>query len=365
MATALRKKYPDKHKKVGFYAYNAHCAPPVIEVDPDVIVSICTGFLQSGWEPVALTNAWQAKKAVTGIREYYGGGPVPGTGALSNLAHLDRTIKTFYDGGARYLIAECQNSFGTTMLGQYFASRKLWNVNTGIAETVDDFLASAFPKSQEAIRTYFRLVNGNERPPFSEDFIARMYESLAQAKKLAKASPAESARLDDLICYTRFTELMLKNPTRSSLANYMKLMTFADSIRGTQMVHSYAFYRDNRPFLEPYLKKQAKGKVAWKQNRPPTSKEIANFLASGSKNNRKLDFETRSFSTNLKCYKPGGKNRFGSLEPVRGTNEFYFWSNAHPVHTQSHRRTDSLVPQSRQREDNGYPDWRRIRTRRT
>ena len=58
-------------KYVGMYAYNRHCPPPTIAVDPHVIISSTTAFITGGFTQEQIIDGWKAKGATIGIYDYY------------------------------------------------------------------------------------------------------------------------------------------------------------------------------------------------------------------------------------------------------------------------------------------------------
>lgn len=90
LAMELEKKAPGRF--VGIYAYNYHSPPPMIEVHPNVVVSVATAFIKGGQTFEEILDGWAAKNATLGIREYYSVNvwdrDLPGHARGGNLAYL-------------------------------------------------------------------------------------------------------------------------------------------------------------------------------------------------------------------------------------------------------------------------------------
>ena len=313
-------------QKAAFYAYNAHCAPPEIDVDPDVIVSICTSFLLYGWTPDRLTAAWQRRKADCGIREYYYPGLTPAGGKITQLEYAARTIPAFYRSGARYMWAEYSGHFGNCLPVIGAAYGLLWDVNTDPEAIFRDFIECAFPASKTEMAEFFRLMNRAPSPDLSEDLLARFYGLLDRARRKAAQNEAEMRRLDDLTAYIRFVEISYRQDGNVSAEKRLQRLQYLDSIRNTKMVYTYGVYRH-------ILRRQgekAVDKVGWKTHPAPTRAELEQFIRDGLKNNQRLAFEPVGFSKELTPVQFPGAGASGKIEPIRNRKEYWLWSDGRP-----------------------------------
>lgn len=309
-------------QQVAFYAYNAHCAPPDIKVEPGVIVNVCTAFLRYGWTADKLVGAWQKQNAVCGIREYYYVGRVPSGGnSIVSLEYAKRTIPEFYRQGARYMNAEFSGHFGSCLPVVNAAFRMLWDVNCDAEAVVEDFVVKAFPASQAEMREFFRLMNREPLPDMSEDLLARFYGLLAQARRKAAGREAEMMRLDDFTAFIRFAEMSYKNPE-----NLIPNMQFIDATRHSKLIYSYSA---NRHTLR-YRGKAVNDKIGWRSHSSPSRSDVEKFIADGLKNNKRLSFQPVSFSKNLVPVKFSSAVQRGVVEPVRWKKEYYIWSDGKP-----------------------------------
>ena len=227
------------------------------------------------------------------------------------------------------MTAEASDAWGPGGLGYYVAANLLWNTKADVKALKDDFLANAFPGAQNEMREFYQLLDGSKRRPLNADLLGRMYRALDKAR--AKSSgPAESARIDDMVCYTRFIELLFKLEREQSWQSYVDLLKFGASIRPRRLVHTYAMYRDNR-HLSPAKFRKQKADIDWKNTAPPTAEEIAAFVRDGIANNKLLDFEPVEFSQELRPVAFSGKSRPIDFGNTRRFREFYVWSDGKPI----------------------------------
>ena len=264
VAKELEATHP--HVYVGVLAYNEHAAPPAIAAHPRVIVECATQL--SGNVPIEVRlKGWSEKATTLGIYDYWGvaqwHNAMPGRMKGGDLAFISTCIPEFYALGARTMTAESGDCWGPNGLGYYVAARLLWNTKDAarVPEIVDDFLTRAFGPAAEPMRTYYALVDnslnaetGGPRPgsiEYFEDRAPRMYAAILAALDRAGGDPAVEARLNDLLCYTRYIQLWTLNRRaatpvkgedadaalqRSQLA-LERFIRFSNAIRDTNMAH--------------------------------------------------------------------------------------------------------------------------------
>lgn len=261
VAAALEKEYPDKY--VGILAYAMHADPPTIPVHPRVVVSVATAM--SGPVPVdeRLKN-WGARAKTLGIYDYYAVAQwhlsMPTKMEGSNLPYLSDSIPRFHALGARVMVAESGNCWGPCGLGFYLASRLLWHTvdAKNVNAIVEDFLTKAFGPAKEPMRTFYQVIDGSRQkqgtPAFFADRAKEMYAALLQARALVK-TPEQRVRVEELLCYTRYAELMVAywqapatrlNDTPDAAAKRKaaaleSLVRWAYKIRSTNMMHWEGF----------------------------------------------------------------------------------------------------------------------------
>jgi hypothetical protein len=302
-------------KYVGIYAYSQHSPPPSLDVHPRVIVSIATSFIRGGYTLEELIDGWRARQATLGIRDYHDvfawSHDRPRKARGGNIATLCHTVPYFHEQGARFMNSENSDSWGANGLGYWLTPRLLWNVEAAqrVDELIDDFLEKAFGPARQPMREFYTLLNRDDRVRSSEDVVARMYRSLADARRLAESTPVRR-RLDDLILYTRYLELYhayraAKGEERQR--RFERIWRHAYRMRDRRMVSTRAIcQRDRFRDKAVTVPKEADWSVPadenpWKNDEPFSDGEIAAMLADGIAANQptQLDFEPVEYSNEL------------------------------------------------------------------
>ena len=325
VAKAVTAKYPGK--KVGMYAYNQHCLAPDVDLHPGVVVNIATAFIKGGYTIDELITSWKKRKANVGIREYYYTQTTPGTGKGSNTAILKETLCRFYNHGARYITAEAGDYWGAGGLGFHTAALMMWNTNIDPAAVKEDFLRNAFPASYAAMKEFYALMDGTSPRPLNADLLGRMYRNLDAARKLA--SGKEKQRIDALVCYTRYCEMLFHYNNNVKWDKYVELMKFAASIRATRMVHTYGMFRSPKRLAPRGMKDKPTG-IDWMKTPAPTAEDIDRFVADGIKNNALLAFDVKEFSSDLVPVNDPKGSAVLDAGTTRRRVWFYIWCDGKP-----------------------------------
>lgn len=349
VAEAINREFTDKY--VGIYAYNQHSPPPNIEVHPNVIVSVATSFIRGGFTVNELIEGWREQNATLGIRDYHDvhtwNWAKPRLARGGDINYLSERIPYFYEQGARFINSESSDSWGANGLGYYISARLLWDVNANVEELIEDFLEKAFGEAKEPMREFYHLIAVDKSFRTNEDLVARMYCLLGKALNLTQ-DPKVRVRLEELVLYTRYVELMFayEASNRNSQEATEAVFFHAYRMRDTMMVHIQALYRELRRYSGsnvtiPDQANPGNLKIGapsedygnWKSSRPFSSEEIAIILAEGIQNNRilVLDFEPVSFSEELvpaaeKLNLPNVPT--GTFLRWRGFQKFYTWFSA-------------------------------------
>lgn len=355
VAEFINKKFGQKY--VGIYSYNEHSpAPEKVRVHPNVIVSIATAFIQGGFTVEELMSAWRAAGSeMLGIREYHSvvawDLARPTGGRASSLSYLSKTIPEFHGLGARFYTTEAGENWGPQGLGNYFTARALWDVEEAAKSDaiLKEFVANCFPEAQEPmLRLYQEILHPQNSRILSEDLLARMFRALDEAKR-STTDPAALRRIDALILYARYSELLLayqnsRSGNSTAEAQHeaaVELIRFAYRTRDNRMVSTLALFRDlprrntavQRPEEADW--KVSEEKNPWKESTPVAREEIDAILAAGVANNEPLDFEPVAFSTDLvpaanlpavaRSLEIKPPRAFGMT--MRGVNRFHTWSD--------------------------------------
>lgn len=248
VADAVAQRFPGKY--VGIYAYNEHSPPPTIRVHSNVIVSVATAFIKGGFTVDQLMEGWSRQGAKLGVREYYSvviwHKERPGGSVASDPRRTGKNIARYYDLGARFMSSESSDSWGPSGLGYYVAARCLWNPREDVDAILDDFFEKAFGPVQAPMREFYRLIDRASRPLFTRHLIGSMYRQLDAARKMTD-DPGIRSRIEDLVLYTRYVELLWDlQQGDDKLAGTKNCLSFAYRIRDRHMVHSLGLWRDLR-----------------------------------------------------------------------------------------------------------------------
>ena len=330
VAQAVRELY--QGKKIGMYAYNQHSPAPEIDVDKDVVVSVATSFISGGMNVDEIIDGWAVKGAVLGIREYYNvltwSKLLPGRSKGSNLSYLQKSISDFYNKGARYLTSEACDDWIPSGLGYYVAEKLLWNIDEDVLAITDDFFNRAFGPSAQTIKEYYTFLDGSEPTMLASDPIGRMYRLLKQAREEAQSDSVILSRIDDLVLYTRYTELFKDYETTSNVTEkqvkFNELMSFIEGIKENRILHTLGIdkslhWKDYSPDPDAYVK------PVW-VNKIYTSEEIEELINNGIANNELFDFQPIEFSNKLMpVHFINDKLIYPHLNPRRNTWRYYTW----------------------------------------
>ena len=232
-------------KYVGHYAYNFHCAPPRIRVDPHVIPSATTAFITGGFTFDQVLTGWQKQGATMGVYDYLSvvdwDWNLPRGSAGARPKRVAELLARIHGQGARFYDAESGDCWGPCGLGYYVASRVLWDVREAgrVDAIVADFLEKAFGTAREPMREFYALINEDTQRRSPSDIVGRMYRHLAAARA-ATSAPHVHRRIDALTLYTRHAELMYAH--QNGAASKDDVARHDYRIRKTMMVHSYGMW---------------------------------------------------------------------------------------------------------------------------
>lgn len=253
VSSELEKSLPGK--RVAFYAYNLHAAPPAGRARERVVVSVATSFLPKGHEAEEYLAGWRAAGvSLLGVREYYGvfqwHRSLPARMRGGDLAYLAKSLPRFHALGVRLVSAESGEDWGANGLGYYAASRILWDTaEAGRVDAIrEDFLTKAFGAAAAPMRRFYALIDGSgalRKTAVPGTLVPEMDRLLREAFA-ASDDPAVRARLEDLVLYARYVEL--HEAYRSSVlgrqAAFAALVRHARRIRGRMLVHLKALLAD-------------------------------------------------------------------------------------------------------------------------
>ena len=203
----------------------------------------------------------------------------------------------------------------------------MWDTNINPADIKEDFLRKAFPASYAPMKEFYALMDGSAPRPLNADLLGRMYRHLDSARKLA--SGKEKQRIDALVCYTRYCEMLFHYNNNVKWDKYVELMKFAASIRSTRLVHTYGMFRSPKRLAPRGMKDKPTG-VDWMNTPAPTAQDIDRFVADGIKNNALLAFDVKEFSSDLIPVNDPKGSAVIDAGTTRRRVWFYIWCDGKP-----------------------------------
>jgi hypothetical protein len=346
-AAAVRAKH-GRSKLISIYTYADHSPPPRVRVDPQIVANVATAMTVGGHSTEELIDGWRKQGARLGIREYFGVYPwdfdLPGKAHMADLGYLKKSIPEFHRQGARFLSAESSDSWGVTGLGYYLTARLLWNVAEAerMEALVEDFLDRAFGPARKPMAEFYRLIDASSAPRISSDLIGRMYRLLAEARRETK-DPAITARIDELVLYTRYVELYREYAYyegKERQRGFEDLLRYTYRIRNSGMVHSLGIWR-TLPYIDSTVKLPVngaydapEGKNPWKENKLVGPPEVQEILTAGIARHRPVEFSPVIFGADLV---PAGHLKLPAVVPgnaglsFRDRSIFYTWAAKSPA----------------------------------
>jgi hypothetical protein len=278
------------NKYVGMYAYNKHCAPPSIQVHPNVIISATTAFIRGGWTLDQILDGWKAKGATMGIYDYFSvvdwDWNMPLAAKAARPAAAANSIRDFHKKGTRFYDCESGDAWGPCGLGYYVAARVMWDTNEAsrVEALTADFLEKAFGPAREPMGRFYTLITADTVRRPGSDLVGRMYRALAEARDKAAGRPDVLARVDALIQYTRYVELYKAHSLSNDPELRKRMITYIYRIRKTMMIHAYGLWAR-------LVGQGAAGDptYALKSEEPVTEAEILDTLKAGIANNQPVE----------------------------------------------------------------------------
>ncbi len=200
-------------KYVGMYAYNYHQKAPTISLEPNVIISFATRFLNVDTAVLDAIDTWRPMGLnLFGIRDYssvfYWDFALPGRAIGGNLDYFANNIPAYAQEEALFYTSETENAWAPIGLGSYLATRLLWDPNEDAEIIISDFLEKSFGPAAVPMGQFYDRLNGEKsvfvrRIPPSE-----LYDILSAAKVAANGDSSITPRIDALIAYVRYVELI-------------------------------------------------------------------------------------------------------------------------------------------------------------
>ena len=242
VADAIREEFPDK--LVAMYGYAGTSAPPNIEAAPNVIIFIATAFNSVGFSKSL--EGWSKKAKCLGIRDYYNVIIWNRDMPRWQVDRMRKNIPYHHEKGAIGVSAESGNQWAPEGLNYYVAAKLMWDTKTDVDKLLDDFFAKCWGEAAVPMRRYYERFKGAR---MSSRMLGVCLNDLREASEMAK-TPEVVRRLDMMKLYLHWVRLFYEHNTApggdAAITAARRALHFAWRIRTTNMVHSYAQFREMR-----------------------------------------------------------------------------------------------------------------------
>lgn len=281
VAKHIRREYPGIW--VGVLAYNQHIVPTRFSLSPNMFVMVTNGFNRSKYSTRELLRLWGKKVRKIGVYEYLSvyewDNDLPGRPLATQIDYLKTSIRNYYQDGARSYLGETTIGWVNKGLGQYVASRLLWNTRSNIDSIISDFYSMCFEKAASPMRKLFSALENAPRGYLSDNDLAKWIDLVKEADRLSI-----SVKVKKRILYVK------------EYLHYLVLYKRLKSFPSAEAMHEVLAYA-NRTFtnasfatlpamisLPRYSGFPSMGLVAGREQRwqshtiPPNAQEIDNWL---------------------------------------------------------------------------------------
>ena len=256
IARVVAREFPGKQVGVGAYSGYAH--PPSFPLEPNVYVSITSGYRRTPLTPDRQIAEFGRKSEKLAIYEYYDvinwDFDQPGRPRASQLDYLAGSTRFYRQQGATGLKGEASNNWGVAGLGYYALSKLMWDSRRDVRELEREFYHLAFgPAAPHVEHFYHRWEVDNEVTPRS---LAGAFRDLQAAAASVAGQEPYCTRVDRLRMYAHFlnSQLIKARPRAEEVARWKQtygeegarrqLHEFGDLVSrlmDTGMIQSYAF----------------------------------------------------------------------------------------------------------------------------
>ncbi len=348
VAVALREKHPEAW--VGSLAYNEHIVPANIKLEPNVYVQVTNGFNRSKYTTTELISIWNKKAGKVGVYEYLSvfewDGDMPGQVYAGNPAFLKKSINYYFNSGARAYEAESVMGWINKGLGQYLASRLLWNRNVNIDSIKNDFFTLAF---EDAAPEASKVFTAWESYPYKFPIDHDLADWLSLIQEAWKKTPKVKvkARLDQVKIYLHYLILDRNLKINRTKENLLTILSYAwrnfnadnASIAALPAMVSLPLYSG---FTE--LGWYAAKDQEWKKNRTPyTNNELQRDILNDLKLVHKMPA--------VKKFQPSSS--FIKLSDIANTTDKKYYESGHAYYG-VYGVTDFIININSQSADNFY-----------
>jgi Domain of unknown function (DUF4838) len=228
VAKELQKKYPGTW--VGVLAYSEHILPTKYKLEPNTFVMVTNGFNLTKFSTEELLQQWNKKAGKVGVYEYLSvyewDNDMPGQVLAARTGYITKSIKIFYDNGARAYVGESIIGWINRGPGQYLAAKLLWNTNINTDSLKNDFYKKAFDNVSGLVRRlYDAWENYPRRIPSDNDLADWL--SLTNDAYNKSNSAIVKKRINQIKLYLHYTVLYRNLKKKPSEENLNRVLSYA------------------------------------------------------------------------------------------------------------------------------------------
>jgi hypothetical protein len=228
VAKELQKKHTGTW--VGLLAYSDHILPTKYKLEPNTFVMVTNGFNRTKFSTEELLQQWNKKAGKLGVYEYLSvyewDNDMPGQVLAAKTDYIRKSVKNFYEKGARSYVGESIIGWISRGPGQYLLAKLLWNRNINLDSLKNDFYQKAFDNVSGLMRKlYDKWENYPHRIPLDND-IADWLNLADEAYRKTNSSIVKK-RIDQVKLYLHYVVLYRNLKKKPSEENLNKVLSYA------------------------------------------------------------------------------------------------------------------------------------------
>jgi hypothetical protein len=227
VAKAIQKKYPST--LVGCLAYSEYSEPPTVKVQPNVFVCVTTAFNTTNYTTAQLIDKWRQKGAVVGLYDYFSwyawDFDLPGQSQVGKITEMAKTIRKYYSQGVKAYDAESSIGWVSKGLGYYIAAKLMWDVNTDVNKTKQEFFDLCFLKAVGPMKQMWNEWENYSFTTLRESDLAKWIDLVISAEKL-ETDVTVQRRLFQVKSYLHYLALYRQYELNKSEANLLALLNY-------------------------------------------------------------------------------------------------------------------------------------------
>lgn len=262
---------------VGSYAYSQHIAPTKYRLEPNVFVMVTNGFNWTKYSTTELLKMWGQKASRLGVYEYLsvyeGDMDMPGRHNASKPRYLQKTVRDFYNAGARSYQGESTIGWISRGPGQYILTRLLWNRNVNIDSVKNDFFTKAYEQSAPLMIKVYDSWEKNTFGVPRESDLADWHALIDEAYSKASNDKVKR-RIEDVMIYMHYVTLYTELQKKKSDQTILPVLRYTHRNRNTGVfatvpamvsLANYSGFPQYAYYANP-------GKQVWMDNNTPLSR---------------------------------------------------------------------------------------------